>query len=342
MNVIAFPLGRGRRSPQSRRPARFRFGPALLNFVLLAGLIVSPNAEWMARASVAGGQPQFQSTASDQFGGVQRPSRIAVSDAGEIYVSDSLRGVVAIFDPQGRRVGTLTGFEEPLGLAVSVLDRCGTFGCVCRPVQTAYVGDQNDGSVSVFEEGRLVRMLGAGAGEFIKPNGIAVTRAQVSYVVDSEAHHVKIFAPNGRLHSTFGSYGWGVGQLDFPTDIVFNEMTSEVYVADYGNERIAVFTHDGAWLRELWAPDNDQGDPAFYRTAGLGIGPSGNLYVVDSALATVTIMTPGGALVDIIGYEQGAYWTGELKVPIDAAMSGSSLYVTSSKDRLVKVYGAIQ
>ena len=329
---------RNPRGRPGRRPSAGRFGRSLATLLLLAGLIVSPAAEPMLLGAV----PVFLPDVVDQWGGLQAPSRIAVADDGRIFVSDSGRRAVAIFDPEGQRVGTLTGIESPLGLAVSVQNRCGTMGCNCWPVKTAYVGDDHYGSVSVFEDGVLRRRLGIGPGEFIKPNGIAVTPEQVAYVVDSEARNVKIFNPDTTLRATFGSRGWENGQLEYPVDVARNAATGDLYVADYGNRRIAVFDSDGVWLRNLWAPDNDQGDAAFFRIAGIEVGPGGNLYIVDSALASVTILTPDGALVDIIGYEQGAYWTGELKVPIDAATDGRSLYVTSSKDRLVKVFGAIQ
>ena len=196
----------------------------------------------------------------------------------------------------------------------------------------AYVGDQGDGSVHVYENREFVRSLGIGAGEFLKPNGIAVTARQVVYVVDSEANHVKMFHANGRPYKTFGAF------LDFPTDIAINEKTREVYVSEFGYQSIAVFNLRGTWLRNIVTPNNDQGDPAFFRIAGLGIGPNGNLYVVDSALSSVTIMTPAGVLVDIIGYALGAYGTGELNIPVDAAADGSYIYVTSSRDRLIKVF----
>jgi DNA-binding beta-propeller fold protein YncE len=202
----------------------------------------------------------------------------------------------------------------------------------------AYVGDQSDGSVRVYANGKLLRALGAGAGEFVKPNGIAATRKQIVYVVDSEARNIKKFDLFGKLVKTFGSRGWENGQVEYPTDIALNEQAREIYVADYGNRRIAIFDFSGTWLRNVWAPTNDQGDPAFYRIAGLGIGPSGNLYVVDSALSSVSIITPTGTLVDIIGYQGGSYWTGELNVPIDAIVDGNRLYVTSSRDRMVKVF----
>jgi DNA-binding beta-propeller fold protein YncE len=339
MKKIECPLKGGRTGPRSHPLARF--GRSVAKFLLMAGLIVLPAAEPTLTGALP--PPGFESQVIDQWGGLKKPSRIAISPDGRIFVSDTLRGVVAILDPVGRRVGTLTGLNEPLGVAASARTRrrcTGGCGLYCRNVTTkmAYAGDQRDGSVWVYENGEPTRTLGAGAGEFLKPNGIAVTRSQVVYVVDSEAGHIKVFAPNGTLDKTFGSASWGW----YPTDIALNETSGELYVADHLNRSILVFDLDGVWLRYLSAPNNDQGDPAFYRIAGIGIGPSGNLYVVDSALSSVTVLTPDGALIDIIGYQFGSYWTGELNVPIDAATDGNQVYVTSSNDHMVKVFEVAQ
>jgi DNA-binding beta-propeller fold protein YncE len=133
-------------------------------FLLLAGLVVSPAAETMLIGAPVP-PPAFLPDVVDKWSGLQKPSRIAVANDGRVYVSDSRRGVVAIFDPVGRRVGTLTGVDSPLGLAVSVLNRCGSFGCVCTPVERAYAGDEREGSVSVFEGGVFRRKLGIGGGD---------------------------------------------------------------------------------------------------------------------------------------------------------------------------------
>ena len=314
-----------------------------LRFALLASLALAPGAQTVPGDGGAGASAplQFEGVARDQFGGLRRPSRITVSNKGEIYVSDTLRGVVAIFDDQGRRVGTLTGFQRPLGLAVSMFRRCNGCGGGCRQVQTAYVGDQSDGSVAVFENGQRRRLLGSGPGEFLKPNGIAVSSSRIVYVADSEANHIKMFARDGSLIRSFGTLGWGSGQLDFPTDIAFDETRSEVYVAEHNNRRISVFDPNGVFLRWVFAPYDDQGNPVWFRISGLGLGPAGSLYVVDSALSSVAIVASDGSLLGQIGYRSGTYWTGDLKVPIDAATDGSSLYVTSSTDHLVKVFGAL-
>ncbi len=322
---------------KSRCCSRFPFGRYIVSSAILIGLAVSPAGDPMGVAFGAD-PPAFQSEVIDQIGGLRRPTRIAISKDGEVFVSDPVQGVVAILDGYGRRIGTLTGLDEPLGVAHSQKrrkQRSSGWSCAPRPVVTtniAYVGDQGDGSVHVYENRKSVRSLGIGAGEFLKPNGIAVTAQQVAYVVDSEAHHVKVFNADGTPYTTFGEL------LDFPTDIAINEEAGEVYVSDLGYQMIIVFDLQGTFLRSLAPPDNDQGEPTFYRIAGLGINPNGNLYVVDSALGSVTIITPDGALVDIIGYQLGTYGTGELDVPVDVATDGSYIYVTSSRDRMVKVF----
>jgi len=320
---------------KSRSYSRFPFGRYVVKPAIVIALAVFPMGIDLGGISVGA---TSQSRVIDQFGGLKRPTRIAISKDGEIYVSDPVLGVVAILDGYGRRIGTLTGLKEPLGVAHSQRQRRKrSRGWSCGPsnprlaTNFAYVGDQGDGSVHVYENREFVRTLGIGAGEFLKPNGIAVTAKQVVYVVDSEAGEVKMFHANGTPYKTFATW------LDFPTDIAINEEAREVYVSEFGYESIDVFDLQGNLLRFLTAPNNAQGAPAFFRIAGLGIGPNGNLYVVDSALSSVTIITPDGALVDIIGY-QGGYGTGELDVPVDAAADGEYIYVTSSRDRLIKVF----
>jgi DNA-binding beta-propeller fold protein YncE len=179
------------------------------------------------------------------------------------------------------------------------------------PLPIVYVGDETSGSVRIIDNGNIA-YLGAGNGEFVKPNGIAVTAGRTVYVVDSAEHRVKVYDRFGVLQSSFGGQGWVDGQLNFPVDIAVNEQLGEVYVTDFWNERVAVFDMAGAWRRNIAAPSNAQGDPAFFRPSGLGIDPAGNLYVVDTALSCVVILDGLGTLIDIIGYDNGQYWTGDM------------------------------
>lgn len=275
----------------------------------------------------------------NQVKGFYSPTRVALANSGDIYVTDYERGVVAIFNNAGLRTGMITGLWAPLGLAI--WENTNSKNKNERNSLYIFVGDEGDGSVRVFVDGVVRGFLGNGTGEFIKPNGIAVTQSRMAYVVDSKTDQVKVYDEDRILQFVFGTSGSGDGQLNFPTDLVVNETTGEIYVADFMNKRIAVFDLAGNWLRNIVTPLNDAGDPVFFRPSGLGIDPSGNLYVVDNALSCVAIINGNGALIDSIGYRNGQYWTGELDLPVDAAADGMRIYVTSNRQKLLVIFEVI-
>lgn len=288
------------------------------------------------------------SVAVGQIGGFKSPTRIATAVSGDVYVSDHKKGNVVILDGTGGKIGTIGGFLAPLGLAVHEIlpsidclkykekkykdDKCKD-PVLSKGRTYVYVGDEGNGSVRIFTDGVETGTLGDGPGEFLKPNGISVTSDLVAYVVDSKANLVRVYDAQGVLLNEFGGT-----ELDFPADIAVNELAGEVYVADYQNRRIAVFDLEGSWLRVINPPPNDADEPIFYRPSGLGIDGDGNLYVVDNALSCVVIMDHQGTLLDAIGYQNGEYWTGDLAVPIDAAVAGGRVFVTSNKERKIKVF----
>ena len=317
-------------------------GAALGALLLMPGLVLALPAVVSAESRIV-----------DQIGRFKSPSRLALSQE-RLYVSDTARGVVAVYDLAGVRVGTLEGVARPLGVAVRETAGGAPPECVrvgksgkCKKGESsggtsgdgvrAWVGDESNGSVRVFQNGEPTGYLGSGSGEFARPNGIAVS-SQAVYVVDSDAHRVAVYDLDGSYVSAFGSWGWGPGQFDFPSDVALNEGAGEVYVADFGNQRIGVFDLAGTWLRDIHAPPNDDLAPIFLRPSGLGIDATGNLYVVDAALSCVVVMDATGVLLDAVGYRNGAYWTGELEIPIDAATDGTRVYVTSSKHGHVNVF----
>ena len=45
-----------------------------------------------------------------------------------------------------------------------------------------------------------------------------------------------------------------------------------------------------------------------------------------------------GTLLDIIGYSDGYYWVGDMALPLGAAADGQRVYVTSSREKVVKIF----
>lgn len=302
--------------------------------------------------------PAFQSEVVQTIGRFMAPGRIELV-GGRLYVSDTQRGHVAVFDTDGVRTGTITGVKAPLGLAVEVTltelpstvatpgrGKGKAFGFarnrqpgepVTQERMRIFVGDRDSGSVVIFEDGKVTGYLGSGDGEFLMPNAIAVNAGRI-YVVDSKAQQVRYYDATGQFVGAFGTQGSAADQFDFPSDIVIDPVTGEVFVSDWGNRRVSVWDRNGNWIRTIPVPPNDGGDAIFLRPAGLGMDGAGNLYVVDNILSCVVVMSQFGVLVDSFGYQFGRYHTGELQIPLDAASDGNRVYVTSTADGRVKVF----
>jgi DNA-binding beta-propeller fold protein YncE len=120
--------------------------------------------------------------------------------------------------------------------------------------------------------------------------------------------------------SSFGSFGQGAGQLRVPGNL---EVAPDgtVYVADYSNNRIDVFSATGAFLRAFGKEVNLDGSDvcttacragseneelkksagAMYNPEDVALGPEGNLFVVDVRNNRIDVFTTAGAFVRAFG-----------------------------------------
>src|SRR3989304_2205896 len=76
----------------------------------------------------------------------------------------------------------------------------------------------------------------------------------------------------------WGSFGIGDGQFQYPQGVAVDP-SGNVYVADFGNNRIQKFTGSGAFITK-WG-SLGSGDGQFDEPVGVGVVPSGNVYVAD-------------------------------------------------------------
>jgi DNA-binding beta-propeller fold protein YncE len=85
----------------------------------------------------------------------------------------------------------------------------------------------------------------------------------------------------------------------------------ELYVADWGNNRVQVFDRDDAFLRTWGAPGDGPGQ--FASPVGVGVAPDGRVYVVDTRNVRVQAFTPDGEYLFEFG--QSGFGPGDLRDP---------------------------
>ncbi|MEO7321054.1 MAG: 6-bladed beta-propeller, partial [Burkholderiales bacterium] len=173
-----------------------------------------------------------------------KPYGVAVHQ-GRVYVSDTVRRVVMMFDVPGKRFAQIGGDDPgslrlPLGLDV---DGAGNL----------YVCDGTTKYVQVYDSsGKYLRQF-AGPEWLHRPTGLAVTRTgDRVYVVDTggvgnQDHRVRVFdAATGKHLLDFGARGDGPGEFNLPRDIAIAP-DGTLFVVDGGNFRVQVFDKNGKY-----------------------------------------------------------------------------------------------
>jgi len=202
---------------------------------------------------------------------LQRPQSGAVDGQGRIFVSDTSRGGIFVFDPVAGKLEVwefaewYKPFIAPIGVAVT---RSGEL----------LVADAE--RAAVFRLDSEGKPAGKIADEsLIRPTGIALDPATgLIYVADTRSHDVKVFTPEGTLVNVIGAPGNKPGTFNAPVHISF--AGGQLYVVDTLNARVQVFSADGTYLSTV-------GERGLYlgnltHPKGVVADSDGNVYVTES------------------------------------------------------------
>ncbi len=210
---------------------------------------------------------------SDSVVELQRPMHISFGPDRVLHVAEYLTDRVSMLDSAGqliRRIGGATGsgpgeLDAPGGVAV--------LG------GTVFVADFYNHRVQAFSGGATT-VIGA-PGRLFKarlhyPTDVAVDDSLV-YVADAYNHRVQVFRPDGeyvrKWGGPFGLGGRGSFKGWFKVATGIEVSGGRVYVADFFNDRIQLFTDRGAYLGQV--------ADSLSLPTDVAIGGDGELYVVD-------------------------------------------------------------
>ncbi|MHC4611294.1 MAG: NHL repeat-containing protein, partial [Planctomycetota bacterium] len=286
----------------------------------------------IALASVLIGQTTnltYDSTLTDEL---QYPARLAAASGGGIYVTDPPTNRVIQFNASGVVVGTYSIPEGPLGIAVH-----GQTGNIIISRADGVVGIY-DGSFS------QTGALDPAPFTMTAPNDIAIDASNGEiYVADSEEHRIMVFDPNtAALVRMWGTEGYGLSEFQSPQAIAIDENLGHVIVADVDNFRVQVYDTAGLLQYKFGYRIAYVGMDAtawVARSEGLAVDSCSNIYVTDALMGTIRAFSPTGQDLDIanppVGYGTGP---GELRVPCDVLIEGSTLFVASTNNAAVEVF----
>lgn len=199
----------------------------------------------------------------------------------------------------------------------------------------AYVADSALAQVFVIRPGATTAAPFALAAALAQPTGIAFDPdTERLYVVDTARHDVKVFAPNGALHATFGRRGTADGEFNYPT-MIWRDRGARLYVADSLNFRVQRFDAGGKSLGSFGRVGDATGD--FARPKGIATDRFGHVYVAEGLFHALQIFDRDGRFLLALGaqgHAPGEFWlpTG---VYVDAA---DRIYVADSHNRRVQVF----
>lgn len=217
----------------------------------------------------------FNAPRNDPFAS---PIAIALDGAGQIYVSDSVRSRIFVFNPEGKFLRTIGGLSK----TESIFKRS-TGIAIDRKRELLYVVDTMAMKVIVLGlDGKVIQRIGERGldpGKFNFPTQIAVAPDSSFWVVDSLNFRVQHFAPDGKALNGFGRLGDSLGEFDKAKGIGLDSH-GNVYVVDGYRDRVQVYTPEGRFL--FFFGHTGPAEGQFYLPTGIALDDQDRIYVADS------------------------------------------------------------
>ena len=170
------------------------------------------------------------SSESDCF---NHPSGMSVSAEGLMYICDSGNHRVTVHDEEGKFLFTFGSKGSGPG-------------CFVNPCDIAF---GSDGLVYVVEDLNKRVCVWSKEGNFRRhfpckyiPLYIAATNDNHLLITSLSSHTVMVYTLEGELIHQFGAQGSDPGRFKHPYGICVHNDSGLVYVADWGNSRIQVFS----------------------------------------------------------------------------------------------------
>jgi sugar lactone lactonase YvrE len=291
------------------------------------------------------------------------PSGITILKNGIVLVVDCRNSRIQKFEKNGAFIGMINPSINYKGLKPDEFKaRLRWPEGICSDRKgLAWVADtiRNHRVVQVDQQGKTLRWIGGNGnsthgsgndlGSFLWPHGVAVSEdGDLLAVSDTGNNRIQIFqtgqpdTPISRtvdkshlyLMHVSGEFGKEPGMFSSPAGVLIDEL-SEVFVADYGNNRIQVFSQDGQFLRSFGKIGSGEGE--FFHPYELALNREGLLAVSDYGNNRIQVFDKAGNFRFFFGRPgKGA---GEFNGPTGMAFDeDNNLYAADAFNHRIQVF----
>jgi len=261
-----------------------------------------------------------------------------VVDRGRLYVGDTGRRSVMVFDIPGQKFFSF-GEDDPGQLAKPLgidMDKNGNI----------YVLDGTKKVIQIYDrDGKYLRTIG-NPEDINRPAGLGVNAdGSRIYAVDIggssyETHRILVYdGKSGKLISEIGKRGDKPGELNLPRDVAV-AADGSLFVVDGGNFRVQKFSPDGKFISEFGSIGRLPGQ--FSRPKEIALDKDENIYVADAAFGNFQIFNSKGELLMPVGNRSSIPGPTHMMLPSGIAVdSDGRIYFADQFFQKVDVYRPI-
>ena len=261
--------------------------------------------------------------------GAEEPCGVVINQQGEVVVTESGADRVSVFSASGEKVRSFGSRGAGEGQFI------GPTGVAVNNKGNILVVDNGNRRIQKFtQEGQFltaVNTVGDGDLPFDNPRGIAFSASNNKlYLTDGDCIH--ILNSDLTFFSTFGQQGRSNGQFKSPICIA-TDKTGKVYVADFNNHRVQVFTAKGKFVKAFGKYGEGRGE--LYSPVGVTVDTSDMVYVSERGNHRVSVFTTEGVFVRSFG-SHGKH-PGQFSCPRGLCADSGVLYMCDSTNNRVEV-----
>lgn len=206
----------------------------------------------------------------DKYGPTSKPLRFPYllnkGPNDEIIVNDDATNHLVIFDRHLKFSHVIGENGRLQGITGIAVDKT---GCL-------YVADAKLDCIKRFKlDGQFISQFGSSGtkkGQFRMPFGL-LTTSELLFVCDRGNDRIQVFKDE-QFSYCIGKYGKQPGCFHGPVDLTMNGKEDKLFVTDFQNHRVQIFTPDGKFLQIFGASDFELKNPT-----GIHFTPVGHLLI---------------------------------------------------------------